>query len=583
MDEQFKSLLPVFLEETYPLIEESREKFLELERLWKLDESGEDQLRELKGLLHTAKGNSAMMGFDPLKNLIHTLEDLCENALKHEELKKPATASLLIRGGDLLAEYMNEIRSENFDGSLKEKDLSQFTEEIQEHIKNSIERRKSDRRSGIEWRSGDDRRKGEDRRSASAGASTKSEFYLGAPSDTIRIDFKKLDLLLETLGEAWILHGTLSQLFKDIEYAAGSSQEISDTEKTLTALGKILKQLQQEIMDARLLPVSTVLNRFNRLVRDLSNQLNKPAVLTIEGQDTRVDKRILDRLGEPLLHLVRNAMAHGIESPEERKAAGKDPEGNIRINARPSAGQIVISVEDDGKGLDTDAIKKKAEQMGIDTSGMQERDLWMLIFTPGFSTAGEVSTLAGRGVGMDVVMSKARELGGSIEVTTKKGAGTRFDMILPMTLTLIKCLLIETDGETYGIPLNNVLETSRYNPETVDSMQGTLVIKRNEEIIKLIDAGWYLGIKNKNIKNRNFLVTVFSGSRKAGLLVDKITGHRDIVLKKPGNILNAFSKCYGVTVMGDGRVVFVIDPAKLVQSHALSNTCRTTLSYTAGV
>ena len=293
--------------------------------------------------------------------------------------------------------------------------------------------------------------------------------------------------------------------------------------------------------------------------------MKKPASIELRGEDTRMDKRIVDRVGEPLLHLIRNAMAHGIESASERKSQGKTEEAKLHLFARQLSDRVVVTIEDDGCGLDVDRIREKAQEKGMDVSQLAEDELKRLIFVPGFSTAKEISNLAGRGVGMDVVVNTISHLGGSIEVQSEKGKGTRFDLNLPLTVTVVRCLLIEVDSEVFAIPLNEVIETARSELERVHDMSSRGVIQWRGEIVPVSDLGELMGTQDAKKKDREFHVVMASGPRKRAILIDRVLGHQDIVAKQLDDFLGKPDVISGGTILGDGRVVFVLDVTRIIE------------------
>lgn len=567
MSDQYSALHREFVDETQPLIDRVCAAFLELERRWKLTEAGEDLLPQIKSDLHTIKGNAAMMGLAPLQSLAHALEDAIALVGGQAETRCGEMAELLIEGGDRLSEMMQSCAAQGPGAQLDAAEVTAYVAYLRQRLAQLQERREGiERRSGEDWRSGKDRRQSQERRKEPPPRRSAEEPIFSQINDTIRVDFKRLDELLETVGEGVIIHSVLQELQRRLLSFREAGSVASDLDKALLSLDKIFKRLQQSLMETRLLPVSTVFNRFKRLVRDLSVELSKPVQFVIEGEETRIDKRILDRLGEPLLHLIRNAMAHGIEKPEERRRLGKKEEGILCLSAQHFSNQVIIMVSDDGRGLDAQQIRQRAESLGIDISTMSDDEVQRLIFTSGFSTAGDVSELSGRGVGLDVVVSSIHELGGNIELRSEPGQGTRFDLVLPLTLTVVKSLLVEIDGEIYAIPLGQIVESARLDGTALHEINHKGVIHWRNELIHVTDGGTLVG--SKRCGERHFFVVIISGSRKRGVMVDRLLGHQDIVVKGLDEAMGKLPAVSGATILGDGRVVFIVDVANIVEQKS---------------
>ncbi len=564
MDHEFSSLIRDFVDETTPLIEQIGKSFLEIERLWKLKTFPKDIFPSVLSDLHTVKGNSAMMGFTPIQSVAHAMEDLCV-VLQKKTFESPDTASLLLEGGDLLLHMIQEAPH----GEVEEGPAQNYVQKINQHTEKLNERRKSpERRTGQEWRTRKDRRETKERRNITApkGSSTSQrEKGFGKTNDTIRIDFQKLDTLLETVGEGVIAHSALVESHRQILNHYGNNEEISSLEQTILLLGKNLKDLQRTLMDARLLPMSSIFSRFPRVVRDLSVEMKKTVSLSITGEETRLDKRIIDRIGEPLLHLIRNTMAHGIEETKERISQGKKEEGTISLSAQQLSDRVVVTIQDDGRGLDIKKIKKKAKEDGIDVDALSEEEVKRLIFRSGLSTQEHVSKLAGRGVGLDVVAHIVSQLGGSVDVSSKEGEGTRFDLNLPLTVTLLRCLLVEVDTEVFAIPLSEVVETARTTHSQVHQLSKRNVLRWRGEVVPISDLGDLMGTVSSNAQKRGFFVFVATSGQKRAMRVDRVLGHQDVVAKQLDDFLGKPDVISGGTILGNGQVVFMLDVPRIIE------------------
>ncbi len=387
----------------------------------------------------------------------------------------------------------------------------------------------------------------------------------------VRVDFRRLDTLLEVLGEGLIQHSSLVDLYRRLLRRVGACAELSELDQSVVSLEKTLKRLESTLMETRLLPVSTVLGRFPRMVRDIARDEGKKVRVVISGGETSLDKAVLDRLGEPLLHLMNNAVAHGIERPDDRVRAGKSPEGLLQIQAASVSGRIVIRVSDDGKGLDETAIRAKAEALGLDGKTTDPAQLYSLIFVSGLSTAERVSTLAGRGVGLDVVAGAIHALGGTIDVASEAGRGTVFTLSLPVTLAIVRSLIIEVDRERYALPLTHVAETVRTEPDTIREINRQGVTQWRGDLIHVADAGAVLGTKVGNGSPRRFYVVMAAGAKRRGLLVDRLVGHQDIVVKALDPSLGRPDVVSGTTILGDGRVACILDVVRILDGAANAN------------
>ena len=374
----------------------------------------------------------------------------------------------------------------------------------------------------------------------------------------LRVDAEKLDSLLNLVGELVINKTRLQQI--------GLSNQLQELSEAIEQMDRVTTDLQGVVMKLRMVPVGQVFNRFPRMVRDLSHSLGKEINLIIQGEETELDRTVIDEIGDPLVHLLRNSIDHGIEKPAERTAAGKNPVGEIRLIARHEGNHVLLLVSDDGKGLRAEAIKQKALEKGLvskaELDAMDSNDIMRLIFMSGFSTAETVTDVSGRGVGMDVVRTKIEALGGTLELDSTPGQGTRVRIRLPLTLAIIQALLIQVQEETYAIPLGSIDSTINIVPTDIRTIQQQEVILLRGQIIPLIRLGRRLGIEQSNdfgAEQELYVVIVQSGDNKIGLLVDSLVGQQEIVIKSLGTILTGIKQIAGATILGDGQVVLILD------------------------
>ena len=374
----------------------------------------------------------------------------------------------------------------------------------------------------------------------------------------LRVDAEKLDSLLNLVGELVINKTRLQQI--------GLSNQLQELSEAIEQMDRVTTDLQGVVMKLRMVPVGQVFNRFPRMVRDLSHSLGKEINLIIQGEETELDRTVIDEIGDPLVHLLRNSIDHGIEKPTDRTAAGKNPVGEIRLIARHEGNHVLLLVSDDGKGLKAEVIKQKALEKGLvskaELDAMDPSDVMRLIFMSGFSTAETVTDVSGRGVGMDVVRTKIEALGGTLELDSTQGQGTRVRIRLPLTLAIIQALLIQVQAETYAIPLGSIDSTINIVPADIRTIQQQEVILLRGQIIPMVRLGRRLGIEQSNDfgeEQELYVVIVQSGDNKIGLLVDSLVGQQEIVIKSLGTILTGIKQIAGATILGDGQVVLILD------------------------
>lgn len=372
---------------------------------------------------------------------------------------------------------------------------------------------------------------------------------------SVRVDLQRIDKLMNMVSELVIYRTRLEQIVIN-----DKSQELAET---LEQVERTTSDLQDLVMKIRMLPLDVVFNRFPRMIRDLSVDLNKEINFVIEGAETELDRTVIDEIGEPLIHLLRNAADHGIESKEERIASGKDPVGTIKLIAYQEGTKALIKVVDDGAGINVEKVKEKAESVGIVTEGLSDNDIKNLIFAQGFSTNKVVTDISGRGVGMDVVKTKISSLGGTVDVVSEEGKGSSFIIRLPLTLQIIQALLVKVGEETLAISLGFIDRVIDYKEENLKKTNGEEVIIYRENIIPLIRLNERLGIENKDSKKK-YVIIVKIGDKAVGLLVDSLFGQQEIVIKPLGKTLKSLKEYIGATILGNGLVTLILDVAALI-------------------
>jgi len=376
-------------------------------------------------------------------------------------------------------------------------------------------------------------------------------------TSSIRVASEKLDSLVNLVGEMVTMQARLTQ----IAHQRNDSDLILISEE----VERLTAELRDNAMGIRMLPIGTTFAKFKRMVRDLSTELGKEITFITEGEETELDKTVIDKLGDPLVHLIRNSIDHGIERPEVRRAAGKPEQGTIELRAEHSGANVLISVRDDGKGLDTDAILKKAIEKGLTTQDatLSEKEIHDLIMSPGFSTAENVTSVSGRGVGMDVVVSNIESFGGTVEISSIKGSGTTITLKLPLTLAIIDGLLVTLGEDFYVIPLGSVVECVELTEKDRKRAHGRHVTKVREELVPYIYLREVFTLNGSKPEIEQIVITEING-RRIGFVVDKVIGEHQTVIKNLGKFLKNTQGVSGATIMGDGTVALILDINRLI-------------------
>jgi len=403
---------------------------------------------------------------------------------------------------------------------------------------------------------------------APAAAETTSEgaFTLRSLSDTVRVDIRKLDSLMNIVGELVINKTTIIQISRDLIAQSGAAGVGGDLQKASRNLERNLRQLQQGVINSRMVPIGQVFSRLNRVVRKLSQEFGKKIDLGMRGEETELDKLMVEDLADPLLHLVRNSLDHGIEMPEVRERAGKPAQGVIELRAEQRGNHIVIEIEDDGGGIDLKRVRDAAVRKGlIDAAAVtDERQLLDLLFLPSFSTKESASQTSGRGVGLDVVKTNIAKLGGMIDTETELGVGTRFTITLPITLAIIQALLVGVGKEIYAIPLNAILESNRLLSGQIRTVEKREVARLREITLPLLRIADIFGLPRGDENQKMFVVVVGLAEKRLGLVVDSLRGQQEVVIKSVGSVFQNTPGIAGATELGDKRAVLVLDVGALI-------------------
>ncbi|OHD97562.1 MAG: chemotaxis protein CheA [Sulfurimonas sp. RIFCSPLOWO2_12_FULL_36_74] len=400
---------------------------------------------------------------------------------------------------------------------------------------------------------------------------------------TIRVDVKRLDHLMNLIGELVLAKNRLIKINDDVEERYEGESFLEELNQVVSIVSIVTTDLQIAVMKTRMLPIGKVFNKFPRMIRDLSRELNKKIELEIFGEDTELDKSIVEEIGDPLVHIIRNSCDHGIEIPAIRLEQGKSETGTIKLKAYNEGNQIVIQIDDDGKGLDVEMLKRKSLEKGLITEkeadNMSDKEAFGLIFKPGFSTAAVVTNVSGRGVGMDVVKTNIEKVNGIIDIDSEIGIGTSMKLKIPLTLAIIQALLVGVQEEHYAIPLASVLETVRISKDEVYTVEGRSVMRLREDVLSLVHIGDIFEVERiLDSSEYAYVVVLGLGTSKLGLIVDTLVGQEEIVIKSLGEFLKGIDGIAGATIRGDGGVTLIVDVvaimdmAKHVKSTALIDT-----------
>ncbi|KDR95185.1 two-component system, chemotaxis family, sensor kinase CheA [Peptoclostridium litorale DSM 5388] len=478
-----------------------------------------------------------------IKEKILSISEIREVHIKEYSSGEDAKSSEPVKGT-----LIEDIESKDIDEEIKDVDIlvSNVKKEVQKHEEIKVEHVKKEVKKVT-----DDKK---------AEAEEQSSQRKGKVGKTVRVDINRLDNLMNLVSELIIVKTRL----EDIEMGS-KNQNVNDAVEYLET---ITTNLHDAVMKVRMVPIERVFNRFPRMIRDLSKNLNKEVHLVMSGEETEVDRTVIDEIGDPLIHLLRNSIDHGIETPEIRAGLNKSEMGTVKLLAYPDGNNVVIEVVDDGSGLDTEKIKNKALKKALIPAEkadlMDEKEIANLIFMPGFSTADKISDVSGRGVGLDVVKTKIESLGGVVEIETEKNVGSKFIIRLPLTLAIIQALLVIVGEEKYAIPLNNIKEITNIEREQIRVVEGRDIVLYRGKTLPLVDLGQVLDVEERNMDSRDInVIVVKKGDKDLGIVVDELLGQQEIVIKSLGKYLKGINFVAGATILGNGSVALIIDTNSL--------------------
>ena len=581
---QDPSLVQEFLVESEELLQRMDQDMVTLEST----PEDADLLNRIFRALHTIKGTSSFLGYEPVVRLSHRAEDVL-NKLRHGEiaLTRPMMDAFLgVR--DQLGQMLHDIRQGglreySIDGLVAQLDAALQPESEEAAVSADVASEEAAAQAG----GGEVEAPAEAVQAppVAAGSTAKGEASVAAArqgadaaaSQTMRVDVRKLDELINLVGELVLERNRLVQLSRDLSRRRMDTETLDSALNLSTArLSFITEELQAAGLRTRMVPIDAVFRKFPRLVRDVARTLQKEVELLVSGEETEIDKTMVELIGDPLVHLVRNSLDHGMEMPDARETAGKPRQGTIRLEAQQEGDQIVISVLDDGAGIDPERVLRKAIESGLTTPerarSLSQREILDFIFLPGFSTAEKVNDLSGRGVGMDVVRTNLRKMNGTIDLESKLGRGTNVRLRLPLTLAILPVLLVEVAEEIYALPLRAVIETARIESKEVHRLEGREVLCLRGQTLPLLRLGRMFESKARpDAQVADKAVILGVGERRVALLVDQLLGQESTVIKPLGSYLHNCASLAGATISGDGRVRLVLDPSGLLSSAETSH------------
>jgi len=577
---QDPTLVQEFLVESEELLQRMDQDMVTLEST----PNDTELLNRIFRALHTIKGTSGFLGYEPVVRLSHRAEDVLNNLRKGEIQLTRRMMDALLRSRDQLGRMLADIR----EGGLKKYEIDGLVAELEAVQK--AEAGEAPGQPAVSEAPAEDAPASEapvvEAQSApvvesgaiveatpSEPASPGRQAQAGEPSatpQTMRVDVRKLDELINLIGELVLERNRLMRLTNDFSLGRVSKEDLdSALSQTTARLSFITEELQAAGLRTRMVPIDAVFRKFPRLVRDVARTLRKEVQLLVAGENTEIDKTMVELIGDPLVHLVRNSLDHGLELPDVRAAAGKPRQGTIRLEASQEGDQIVILVADDGAGIDPERVLRKAIERGLVTPerarALSEREIFEFIFLPGFSTVEKASDLSGRGVGMDVVRTNLKRMNGTIELESKLGRGTTIRLHLPLTLAIMPVLLVQVAEEVYGLPLRSVLETSQIRSDEVHLVEGAEVLRLRGRTLPLLRLGRMFATRSNNGNHADEKVVILAvGDKRIALAVDHLVGQESTVIKPLGSYLHNCSSIAGATISGDGRVRLVLDPAGLL-------------------
>jgi two-component system chemotaxis sensor kinase CheA len=593
IDCEDQELLEGFLAETTELLEKLDDDLIALEKA----SDDPELMNRIFRSIHTVKGASSFLGFDLLVRVTHKTEDVLNRLRKGEITLSSEIMDVILEATDLVKTLVSDIKA----GEIVDREIDETINKLIPYLSEQPPGQQQAAQAPSEPAAPKAEPTTEQPadRPTEPGAAPETPPPLTMPpapirpapeapkkpappkaadkggedlsdNTTVRVDVKRLDDLMNQVGELVLERNRMIQLNQDLQ--GGSSDQVlfgEEFAKLAKRMSFVTSELQMQVLKMRMIPVEKVFKKFPRIVRSLARDLGKEVDLQIFGEETELDRSVVDEIGDPLIHLIRNAMDHGLETPDDRTNAGKPRTGILVLAAVHEGNSIIISIKDDGRGIDTDRVGRKAIEKGLITeeqlAAMSQREMFDLIFLPGFSTKDQASDLSGRGVGMDVVKTNIKKLNGLIEIKSEQGLGSEFILRLPLTLAIIQSLLVEVEGEIYSIPLASVLETLRVDQREFHVIGGQEVLKLRDMVLPLIRLEQVFRVQRRQEQDDFcYIVVIGSADKRVGLVVTRLVGQQEVAIKSLGKYLANVTGIAGSTILGDGRVALIVDPVGMI-------------------
>ena len=593
-DPSMKEIFESFIIETREIFDNLDVDLVELEN----QPTNKDLLNQIFRAFHTVKGTSGFLGLEKMMSVTHKCEDLLNKLRKDEIALNDKIMNAILAGFDamkgllrvtetefnedydisLAQGLLESVLSGNIDtvdeATLSDDNISLPDIEIEESNVEEQESENGEEETGSvvvvpipELPIKETKTEKVEKKVVSV-KQTQDDTGPKRVDNTIRVDVQRLDNLVNIVSELVLGRNRLTQINHDTSTLYEGSKVAKDLSEVTRQIDLMTTELQLAVMKTRMIKIGKVFNKFPRLVRDLSKDAGKDIELVIKGEETELDKTLIEEINDPLVHLIRNSVDHGIEKPADREKKGKPAKGTVTLSAEHEGNNIIITIEDDGKGMDPDMIKEKAISKGLISaeraSELSKQEVFNLIFIPGFSTAEKVTNISGRGVGMDVVKTNVTKLRGIINIDSVMNVGTKIIIKLPLTLAIIQGLLVNIKDETVVIPLNLVYEVIKVTKGQIYSIKKKEVIKLRDSVIPLINVGGILYSHDRENNEWQYIVVVGIAEKVFGIKVDSLLGQKEVVIKSLGQYLGNVDGIAGSTIMGDGKVVVILDLAEII-------------------
>lgn len=585
--DEMDEIIGDFITESSESLESLDSKFVELEK----NPDDTTLLNDIFRSVHTIKGAAGFLGFEQMVEVTHVTEDVLNKLRKGEMKTDSAIMDSILDSIDMIRVLLGNISEKNgrtedtapviaslkaiFDATPSAETPAAPTEASAELNVEDIAAELNEALSAPGAENPADASPAAPEKAPASAARAEKKSDDASPvkekEHSIRVDIDRLDSVLNLAGELVLARNRLMKLGTRLVDLRDEEELVTHMDEGISQLDLVTTDLQLAVMKMRMQPIAKVFNKFPRMVRDLARQNNKDAELVITGEETELDKTVIEEIGDPLVHLVRNAIDHGMDTPEEREAAGKVRKGTVTLAAYQEGRNIMVAVSDDGRGINPAAIRDSAVSKGLlsreDADRLTDKESLNLIFIPGFSTAKTVSNISGRGVGMDVVKTNISKINGTISIDSEVGKGTKIIFRLPLTLAIIQALTVEAGGEVYGIPLSTVIENIRVSPDEIKSVEGRDVIHIRDRVFPVIKLGELVtGCSNLKAAEWQYIVIIGIGDKTFGVLVDRLHGQEEIVMKSMGEYLKGTDGIAGACITGDGNVILILDVCGLLES-----------------